>query len=390
MDQRIIEKFWERVEKQENGCWLWTGQLSGSTPWYHSRDSSLTFNGKIISLKLAGINTETMNVVSINSICKNKRCVNPDHLISDDEHRFWSKVEHTEECWNWLCSGDFSKQINGKLIRISPNRQSYEMAFGPIPDNTVVHQTCNNNSCVRPEHLTLRSRSDVSKSIERPATSDHIEKFWASIEKTKFCWNWTGFLDKKGSPIIRMSNGIQNGKKSLKEYSARRLSLTLTGKELDPESHVIPWCRNQICVRPDHLAHGDEARFWNHTYKTGEDECWPWIGAHDKNGYGKFRIVEKGKNIDIRAHIYSWQIHNGNQKVRTDIGMLIMHSCDHPYCVNPNHLSLGTHKENARDREQKGRGRHGEKSANKRKIRELLEHSDYTEQQLSDLFESQK
>lgn len=177
-----------------------------------------------------------------------------------------------------------------------------------------------------------------------------VEKFYASIEKTNYCWNWLGVLNSGGSPRIKLK-GVPH------EYSPRRVSLLLAGKTISPKEPVLPTnCRNKLCVNPGHLVFGDEARFWSYVQKLGENDggCWVWVGQLNEAGYGKITIRKNGKRRSYRAHIYSWELHN-NHQVRTNIGMVIMHKCDHPYCVNPDHLSLGTHAENVRDREAKGR-----------------------------------
>ena len=71
-----------------------------------------------------------------------------------------------------------------------------------------------------------------------------------------------------------------------------------------------------------------------------ENSCWIWLGSKDKDGYGKMSICKK----DIRAHRFSFYIYWGFIKQK-----LICHSCDNPSCVNPNHLWIGTHKQNRRD-----------------------------------------
>ena len=76
------------------------------------------------------------------------------------------------------------------------------------------------------------------------------------------------------------------------------------------------------------------------------DYCWIWQGTTDKDGYGKF------SSDWLRAHRFSWELHN-NKKIPK--GMFVLHSCDNPPCVNPEHLSLGTHKDNMRDAKRKGR-----------------------------------
>ena len=69
--------------------------------------------------------------------------------------RFWSKVDKTNECWEWTASttgngyGQF--WINGKLT--GAHRVSYEMEYGPIPDGLQIDHLCENKLCVRPSHL---------------------------------------------------------------------------------------------------------------------------------------------------------------------------------------------------------------------------------------------
>lgn len=89
-------------------------------------------------------------------------------------------------------------------------------------------------------------------------------------------------------------------------------------------------------------------RFWRFVEKT--DGCWNWIG-NKASGYGRFSIGSKKEGYFL-AHRFSWELHN-NAKIPD--GMFVMHKCDNPQCTNPDHLMLGTPKENTQDMIAKGR-----------------------------------
>ena len=90
-------------------------------------------------------------------------------------------------------------------------------------------------------------------------------------------------------------------------------------------------------------------RFWRYVEKT--DDCWMWVGgSKSQNGYGMIQIDGK-RSSKVLAHRLSYEIHKG---VIPD-GMVVMHNCDNPSCVNPDHLSLGTQSQNIIDAFAKGR-----------------------------------
>ncbi len=78
--------------------------------------------------------------------------------------RLWARVSRTEGCWEWTGPvsdhgwGYISDRGRMRLV----HRVSYELAFGPIPEGQVVHHTCGNARCVRPDHLDLGPRGQAS------------------------------------------------------------------------------------------------------------------------------------------------------------------------------------------------------------------------------------
>jgi len=93
-----------------------------------------------------------------------------------------------------------------------------------------------------------------------------------------------------------------------------------------------------------------EERFWRHVHKT--DSCWLWVGSKNQQGYGNISIGRvQGKSRCMLAPRLAWKIANGD----IPEGLHVLHSCDNPPCVNPEHLWLGTQTDNNRDMRNKGR-----------------------------------
>lgn len=86
-----------------------------------------------------------------------------------------------------------------------------------------------------------------------------------------------------------------------------------------------------------------EEKLWQHVVKQPGEGCWEWTGPTRMHfGYGG--IWHRGKKL--RAHRVSWEIANGP----VPDGLFVLHKCDNPPCVRPDHLYLGTNLDNARDR----------------------------------------
>lgn len=121
--------------------------------------------------------------------------------------------------------------------------------------------------------------------------------------------------------------------------------------------HYKCWHRTGKPVPDRPTFHGTEIeRLEHYTDKKGVDDCWLWKSNKDKDGYGTMRSGKQNK----RAHRVSYEQYVG----KIPEGKFILHSCNNPACVNPNHLRIGTHKDNMKDRNNSGNYLKNEKHFN--------------------------
>lgn len=89
--------------------------------------------------------------------------------------------------------------------------------------------------------------------------------------------------------------------------------------------------------------------FWDRVQKT--EYCWEWSGCKYSDGYGQIKIGGKKS----RTHRVSWILHFNT----LPSNLHVLHKCDNPICVNPDHLFLGTQGDNMDDKTRKGRASGG-------------------------------
>jgi hypothetical protein len=103
-------------------------------------------------------------------------------------------------------------------------------------------------------------------------------------------------------------------------------------------------------------------RFNNSFVKDEVTGCWNWLGKARSGTcrlYGRITVNKK----TMPAHRFSWELHN---EKKVPDGMIVMHKCDNPECVNPDHLTIGTTKDNSDDKVRKNRQAKGASFSNRK------------------------
>lgn len=99
-----------------------------------------------------------------------------------------------------------------------------------------------------------------------------------------------------------------------------------------------------------------EADFWDMVIPEPNTGCWLWMGQQLRHGYG---LLGYGRGR-TQAHRLAWVLAHGPIPTGDGYhGTCVLHRCDNPPCVNPDHLFLGSNRDNDKDRVRKGRQARG-------------------------------
>lgn len=134
-------------------------------------------------------------------------------------------------------------------------------------------------------------------------------------------------------------------------------------------------------IIPEHRQSERSQTFWQNVHKDG-DGCWYWMAGKNNKGYGLFY---PGVGTMRRlSHRISYEFAYGEIPANRHV----LHRCDTPACVNPSHLWLGSHADNMRDKENKGRANHTSilTADNVREIRKLIAETAMTHREIAAKF----
>lgn len=101
-------------------------------------------------------------------------------------------------------------------------------------------------------------------------------------------------------------------------------------------------------------------RFWAKVDRSGD--CWTWTLRPSRDGYGKFKANRK----TYRAHRFIWEVLNGPTEPQ------VLHGCDNRLCVRPDHLHVGTHKDNMREMQVRVRAARGVRNGASKMTEEIV------------------
>lgn len=142
-----------------------------------------------------------------------------------------------------------------------------------------------------------------------------------------------------------------------KQTAQRRIRLHSVPQRKSVKALACAWCHAR--PRRKHTFHcSDTCRFWSKVERG--PSCWRWVASRNyrnrhngRNGfwYGQFTLDLDGRRVCVSAHRFAYQLTHGP----IPRGKFVLHACDEPACVRPDHLWLGTQKDNMADAATKGR-----------------------------------
>lgn len=243
------------------------------------------------------------------------------------ERRGWT-VDPVTDCWaTSYCLGygghALFSQVDetGRRSNIYAHEFVWRHFFGDVPDGQKVAQLCGTKVCVNPQHLELRTTLKICTAA--------------------------------GCDLRAIARGLCS-------------------------KHYVRWKKYGTTTAPNTRFHKDmtdEDRLRHRGWVVTDRGCWEWSGGRYPDHYG-FLTDQEGRTA--YAHRLAYRTWVGP----IPEGKIIRHRCDNPPCINPEHLLVGTAKDNARDRLEHGQAMRGHSNPASRlteeNVREILSSSETT------------
>lgn len=232
--------------------------------------------------------------------------------------------EEIGRCWAWTGS---KRNGYGEYGGTSAHRVSYKLFKGDIPNNLFVMHICDNRECINPDHLKLGTNQDnVNDKVEKGRQVGGNGRKGENLSYSKLTNE--NIKEIRDNPHDKCLNCL-----------ARQFGVCF--QQISRIKHNERW--NEL-VEKETM----EEEFWKRAIHekiiVNEElgECWETIRNKMQFSYNNKHII---------AHRIAYTITYGE----IPNGMVVRHKCDNSKCINPGHLELGTHVDNMKDRQERGR-----------------------------------